>query len=146
MRAFKQGWDAFLVNGSGPQGLKDAYTVQSTSSIGDEAYHAAHQQYHSHYSDLLSQRKYSDLLFLDVDGNVIYSVQKNSAFATNVNPNGTIDGTMGQWAASGLGDAFGAAFNNPEKVNVADWAQYDFNDPSNRDISATQYVAVTETT
>eukprot|EP00930_Biecheleria_cincta_P076959 TRINITY_DN641_c0_g1_i4.p1 TRINITY_DN641_c0_g1~~TRINITY_DN641_c0_g1_i4.p1 ORF type:complete len:2132 (+),score=403.94 TRINITY_DN641_c0_g1_i4:93-6488(+) len=123
MLAFKQGWDASLVNGSGRQGLVDTYTNQSPSSIGDEAYHTAHQQYHSQYSDILSQRQYSDLLFLDVDGNVIYSVQKNFAYGTNVNPNGT-NGSIGQWAASGLGVAFGAAFNNPEKVNVADWAGY----------------------
>ena len=94
-RAFKNGWDAFLVNGLGRQGLIDAYTVQNPSSIGDEAYHAAHELYHSNYTRLLSQRGYTDFLLLDKDGNVIYSVQKNSAFGTNVNPNGT-NGTMGQ--------------------------------------------------
>ncbi|CAJ1362763.1 unnamed protein product [Effrenium voratum] len=86
---------------------------------GNEAYHAVHKMYHPTYRALLQSEHYYDIFFFDPDGNCIYSVSKESDFATNFAAQGS-----GEWKDSGLGDAYRAALQNPTSVNYIDWRPY----------------------
>ena len=70
-------------------------------------YDAPHKRFHPGFRTLMQERAYSDVLLISAAGDVIYSVAKNSDFATNV----VTDTTM---AATGLGQAFAAAKDLPD--------------------------------
>ncbi len=50
----------------------------------DTTYDILHQAMHTYLRELQQTRKYADILLLDMDGNVIYSVQKRDNFAKNI--------------------------------------------------------------
>jgi hypothetical protein len=61
-------------------------------------------------------RGYYDIFMFDMKGNCIYSVYKESDFATNFQ--------TGKWKTSGLGDAFRAALDEPDEITVTSWTPY----------------------
>lgn len=50
-------------------------------------YSLVHNAMHLFLYELQKKRKYSDILLLDMDGNVLYSVQKSGNFAKNISKN-----------------------------------------------------------
>ena len=65
------------------------------------SYGFIHAIYHPHFNNVLTEMGYYDILLIDPDGNVVYSVEKWNDFASNLN--------TGEWKDSGLADAFRAA-------------------------------------
>jgi hypothetical protein len=86
---------------------------------GDELYHVAHTAWHAPYDLLLFERAYYDIFFFDLRGNLIYSVYKETDYATNFAGDGN-----GEWKDSGLGDAFREALAAPDDVHYIDWRPY----------------------
>lgn len=83
------------------------------------AYKYAHEKYDSWFSDFLTQRHYGDILFVDLEGNVVYSVHKRADFGENL--------ITGAFASTDLNSAYKAilsANNNKEKFYF-DLKKYD---------------------
>jgi len=78
-----------------------------------------HRKWHPKYRQTLYDRKYYDIFMFDLRGNLIYSVYKESDYATNFAANGN-----GEWKDSGLGEAFRAGKANPDVVSYIDWKPY----------------------
>ncbi|MGB3338008.1 MAG: methyl-accepting chemotaxis protein [Devosia sp.] len=70
-------------------------------------YDAPHKRFHPGFRTLMQERAYSDVLLISMAGDVVYSVAKNTDFASNV----VTDTAM---AASGLGQIFAAAKDLPD--------------------------------
>lgn len=91
-------------------------------SVGDgSAYDMAHAAYHDWFRTIQQEGGYYDVFLFDAAGNLIYSVFKESDFATNFAANGG-----GQWRNSGLGDAYREAVAMPAggSVAFADFSPY----------------------
>jgi len=125
---FKQTWDDYIPGGTDKQrgeALYDLYFTKNPDrenldvAAGPEQYHVVHQKWHPKYRQTLYDRKYYDIFMFDLRGNLIYSVYKESDYATNFAANGN-----GEWKDSGLGDAYRAAKNNPDVVTYIDWKPY----------------------
>lgn len=87
----------YITNNAFPAGQRDAMT-----GIGNGSqYDLVHQKYHTYYRTLLLSGGYRDILLADRDGNVIYSVAKQSDYATNL--------TSGRWRDTDAGTAFRTA-------------------------------------
>jgi hypothetical protein len=84
-----------------------------------KAYHTVHQKWHPIFRQKLYDRGYYDIFIFDLRGNCIYSVYKESDYATNFAADGN-----GQWKDSGLGDAFRAAIVAPDNISYIDWKPY----------------------
>lgn len=106
--------------------LQDAYIFKNPKPAGERylfdgpedfvRYHFTHKQIQSGFRSEMQARGYADMLLLDPDGNVIYSVAKENDFATNVSK------TQGEEA---LSDAFGKAMALPAGgVAVVDFSNY----------------------
>lgn len=128
--AFKRGWDEFRPTDElRLQDLQIAYIYANPNALGSkdnldfaqgaEFYHQAHKQFHPTYCAILYERNYYDIFIFDLQGNLIYSVYKELDYATNFLANGP-----GQWKDSGLGEAFRAAVDNPDIINIIDWKPY----------------------
>jgi len=122
--AFKRGWDSFRPSVEETrEALQDLYATDEKDALlsvdGPEAYHAVHAEWHPVYRKLLYDRSYYDIFIFDTNGDMIYSVYKESDYATNFAASGT-----GQWKESGLGDAFEAAMASPDEVTYIDWKPY----------------------
>ncbi|CAE7481679.1 unnamed protein product, partial [Symbiodinium pilosum] len=82
-------------------------------------YHAIHEEWHSTYRDKLYSRGYYDIFMFDLNGDLIYSVFKETDYATNF----LLEGD-GPWKDSGLGEAFRAALAAPDNITYIDWKPY----------------------
>ena len=96
--------------------LQTAYVTESPnpqdraavdSNIKGATYDAPHKRFHPGFRTLMQERAYADVLLISMAGDVVYSVAKNTDFATNV----LTDPVM---AATGLGQVFAAAQNLPD--------------------------------
>ncbi|CAK9023189.1 Gamma-aminobutyric acid type B receptor subunit 1 (GABA-B receptor 1) (GABA-B-R1) (GABA-BR1) (GABABR1) (Gb1) [Durusdinium trenchii] len=112
--AFKNAWDSYSPNvETTRQALFDLYVTDQKDELlyadGTERYHGIHGQYHPTYRKKLYDRGYYDIFFFDLNGDLIYSVFKETDYATNFKAVGS-----GPWADSGLGQAFRGGLQNPE--------------------------------
>lgn len=80
------------------------------------AYGEVHQSFHLLAKQFVTERGYYDLLLVDRGGNVIYSVEKEDDFSSNL-----IDG---QYRASGLADVFAQAMQSEGEVVFSDMHHY----------------------
>ena len=118
---------------SSKDAIKNAYVDGSPHPVGEREfldaaddgtkYSAMHKRIHPTFREYLYSRGYYDIFLINLEGDIIYSVFKESDFLTNL-----VDG---EFANSGLGEAFRAAVEN-------DAGQYAFSDfgpyePSNFD-------------
>ncbi len=71
------------IKGSGDQ-IKTAILPQSPLFNGTERYRLLHKRYHWGYLELLKRSDFDDILLVDRDGNVTYSVHKYDNFGTNL--------------------------------------------------------------
>ena len=102
--------------GNGLAGLADA---------GDgSAYSNAHADLHELAREFVTGRGYYDFFLIDLDGNIIYSVEKEQDYATNL--------VKGAYSQSGLGDVFRRVTSEEHEhtVAISDFARYA---PSNDD-------------
>ncbi|HFG2039927.1 TPA: two-component system sensor histidine kinase ChiS [Vibrio cholerae] len=71
------------ITGSGDQ-IKTSVLPQSSSYVGSERYRLLHKRYHWAYLELLKRSDFDDILLVDIDGNVVYSIYKYDNFGTNL--------------------------------------------------------------
>jgi len=120
---FKQSWDEYDTNVEVTRAaLQKAYTGKTDAFMfaeGSESYHATHKTWHTVYRKILYDRGYYDIFFFDTEGEMIYSVYKESDYATNFKATGN-----GLWRDSGLGNAFEAVMASPDEVHYIDWKPY----------------------
>jgi methyl-accepting chemotaxis protein len=83
----------------------------------DSAYTRAHQQFHDWARRFLDHFRYDDLYLIDRDGNILYTVQKDADFATNLD--------TGPYAESALGLVFQLALRKSKnKVTLSDFEHF----------------------
>ena len=82
--------DVYITNNSFPAGRRDELVKADTGS----SYGFMHAIYHPTFNTLQDEMGYYDVFLFDPDGNLVYSVFKETDFATNMN--------TGPWANTGL--------------------------------------------
>jgi len=102
-RASAQLQTAYVTDNPDPA---DRAALDSANGKG-ATYDAPHKRFHPGFRTLMQERSYGDVLLVSAEGDVVYSVAKNTDFALNV----VTDPAL---AASGLGQAFAAARELPE--------------------------------
>jgi len=126
LKAFQAGWSEI---GDGPgEELQYRYIEDNPYEAGEkelmdmamegDGYDIAHSTYHGRFREHLTSRGYYDIFLFDTEGNLVYSVLKEPDYATNL-----VDG---DYAASGLSEAFRGAMDAPtsEVASFADFAAY----------------------
>lgn len=121
---FLSAWESYAATDSERREyLQTLYITEAKEqldfAVGDEDYHRVHRTWHPIYRGVLRDRRYYDIFVFDLRGNLIYSVYKESDYASNFAADGS-----GQWKESGLGDAFRLAMQNPDNVSYVDWMPY----------------------
>ncbi|MGJ7096865.1 response regulator [Vibrio hannami] len=71
------------VEGSGNK-IKNLIARDSDDYVGSERYRLLHKRYHRTYVELLKRSDFDDVLLVDREGNVTYSVLKNGYYGTNL--------------------------------------------------------------
>lgn len=107
--------------------IKTAVLPESPNFIGTERYRLLHKRYHWAYVDLLKRSDFSDILLIDLDGNVTYSVRKEKDYGTNLIDGPYQNTTLGKTFAK-LRDAVKASRKNNEDytpVILSDFNQED---------------------
>ena len=104
---------AYITDNPNPPGARDRYD-QAPESL---PYHFQHGRFHPHFRQVTTSAGYYDLFVLNLAGDLIYSVKKESDYATNF--------LTGPYADSGLGEAFRMASEGTDgQVYFADFATY----------------------
>lgn len=85
------------IPGSGDQ-IKTSVLPKSSSYVGSERYRLLHKRYHSAYLELLKRSDFDDILLVDLNGNVVYSIYKYDNYGTNL--------LTGRYKNSNLGTTF----------------------------------------
>ncbi|HLP69534.1 MAG TPA: cache and HAMP domain-containing protein, partial [Rhizobium sp.] len=98
-----------------PNPVGEKYKLESAKK---DAFDRAHKQYQAYYLNHLQAQGYDDILMIDLDGNVVHSVQKEKDYGTNL--------TKGPYKGSGLAEVFGkiVAANDPNAVAMSGFAAY----------------------
>jgi methyl-accepting chemotaxis protein len=115
VKEFSGAWSAWSMMGGNPQeNLQTAYITENPHPTGEKHlldaaetgshYDTIHAAYHPWFRDMQQDSGYYDVFLFDKAGNLIYSVFKESDFATNF---AAEDG--GEWAETDLGVVFRAA-------------------------------------
>ncbi|MEQ9328501.1 MAG: methyl-accepting chemotaxis protein [Rhodospirillales bacterium] len=110
---FGTGWQAVV--GSPLDALQKSYIADNPNPAGSKhlldegqdnvVYDLAHGMYHPDFRLLLETKGFYDIFLVNPEGDVIYSVFKESDYATNL--------VRGQWKDTGLADAFRSAVSAP---------------------------------
>jgi len=107
--------NAYITLNPNPEGQREKMDI-STYTFN---YNFNHNNFHPLFRSEMQARGYSDILVLNVDGDVIYSVGKHDDFGTNV-------AKGGPYVDTGLGRAFQAALasKDPKQIFFADDVAY----------------------
>ena len=112
----------FIVNNPQPPGEKDALDEPAEAS----SYAATHAANHSTFRSIAEVTNLYDVFLIDLDGNIVYTVFKETDFGTNLK--------TGVYRGSGLAKAYQSALILPdaESVIVADFSFYrpSYNQPA----------------
>ena len=121
---FSQAWHEIL--GDPEKTLQKIYIEDNPHPVGQKEkldagadssrYSSLHAKYHPYLRSFLKARDYHDIFLFDQNGNLVYSVFKESDYATNL--------VSGKWAKSDLGNAFRDAHKN--RADPTFKAFYDF--------------------
>ena len=104
---------AYIANNPNPAGERQ----NLMRAVGDETYHDVHDAYHPFFLELQQQFGLYDVFLFDTQGNLVYSVFKESDFAHNF--------VAGPYASSGLGAALKAARDlHKGETRIIDIAPY----------------------
>ncbi|CAM2896775.1 response regulator [Vibrio mytili] len=71
------------IKGSGDQ-IKTSILRESSNYVGSERYRLLHKRYHWAYLELLKRSDFNDILLVDINGNVTYSINKDDNYGTNL--------------------------------------------------------------
>lgn len=122
--------DAFLPASILSRYLQSAYIVDNSNSVGEKeklddaddgsSYSAFHKRYHPILRQIVQEFEYYDLFLIDTDGNIVYSVEKEVDFATNLQ--------LGPYARSGLARVYKEA--QKQSSGYVAMADFDFYAPS----------------
>ncbi|HHX8509205.1 TPA: response regulator [Vibrio diabolicus] len=85
------------IEGSGDQ-IKTSTLPESSNYVGSERYRLLHKRYHWAYLELLKRSDFNDILLVDINGNVTYSINKDDNYGTNL--------LSGPYQDSALGKTF----------------------------------------
>lgn len=99
------------------QGILDFSEVVQENGYDSQAYQQVEAEYHRLFQDYIERYQYYDLFFIDMDGEIVYTVEKEADFGTNL--------VTGPYRDSGLGQAFHGA---KDGYTIVD---YDYYEPSN---------------
>ncbi|WP_417840286.1 methyl-accepting chemotaxis protein [Terasakiella sp.] len=91
--AFSRAWQ--MMDGTPAENLKKQYIEQNPYPFGEKqklifqdddlsAYGQVHKAYHPWFSNFAEKRGYRDVFLVNLDGNVVYSVYKETDFASNL--------------------------------------------------------------
>ncbi|KJY83663.1 histidine kinase [Vibrio galatheae] len=83
------------IQGSGNQ-IKTSILPQSSIYSGTERYRLLHKRYHWAYLELLKRSDFDDILLVDREGNVTYSIYKHDNYGTNLLTGKYKDANLGQ--------------------------------------------------
>ncbi|WP_322990104.1 methyl-accepting chemotaxis protein, partial [Hoeflea sp.] len=103
----------YITDNPHPAGERQKLDTAAVSS-----YDQTHEWYHPQFRDMVESRGWEDLYIVDTNGNIIYSVNKNADFATNLKSGPLKDAGPGKVFA-GIVEA-----NQPDKTVFADYAPY----------------------
>lgn len=110
----------YIANNPNPQGKRDLFEGPSATP---DAYDAVHKTYHAHFLDMMRQLKLYDIFLIDDQtGDVLYTVEKEIDFATNL--------TTGPYRNSGLAQAFRTVRDAPADQNGVVFVDFDHYGPS----------------
>lgn len=123
--------DTYLVTENTPSILQYAYISNNSNAVGEKqklangqmdlSYDTVHEKYHSTYTEYLNEFKFYDIFLVNLEGDIVYSVYKESDFATNL-----VDGV---YKDSNIASVFkkGVELTSKESYFIED---FDFYDPS----------------
>jgi len=122
---FSQAWDILEMGQT--EMLQQAYITDNPYPIGERhmldvaqdgsIWSSVHAQIHPEFRAIQQRYGYYDIFLFDLDGNLIYSVFKESDFATNMKE--------GEWKNSGLAAVFDAASKLPKnEIAFEDYSSY----------------------
>ena len=127
--------DAYITNNPNPEGARDLLD-QPPEAI---PYHFQHGRFHPHFRQTKQTTGFYDFFIFNLEGDMMYSVAKESDFATNF--------VSGPHADSGLAQAFQRARDGlPGQVYFADFAPYAPSNGAAASFLATQVVNETGVT
>ena len=98
--------DAYIANNPYPAGERH----RLSRADGTVGYHRVHERYHPFFTSILEKGGYYDVFLISMEGDIIYSVFKETDFATNLRD--------GPYAASSLGAAFRQALKADQGETV----------------------------
>ena len=115
MVSLKGGWKTMEKTGGARAQLIKAFVTDNPNPEGSREklikpegpsgfYFSAHEKVQTDVAALLSKSDFTDLMVVDVDGNVVYSYRKTAPFAENI--------ARGEFAAGSAGRTFAAAMKN----------------------------------
>lgn len=126
MQEILTGWEALEQNpGSQVRTLYNKANIPATTRVaniedaGDgSAYSAAHAKLHSFAREFVTGRGYYDFFLIDMSGDIVYSVEKEADFGTNL--------FDGPYKDTGLADVFQRASKatSADEIVLSDFARY----------------------
>src|SRR3546814_819499 len=126
--AYEQSYDALNAAGDAKATLQDLYIGSNPHPVGERhkldaahdgsAYSTSHARFHPWLREFLEARGYYDVFLISAKGDVVYTVFKESDFATNLE--------TGEWKDSGLATVYRKARDSASAGAVAfvDFAAY----------------------
>ncbi|MEM8503093.1 MAG: adenylate/guanylate cyclase domain-containing protein [Cyanobacteria bacterium P01_D01_bin.1] len=116
----------YIVQNPNPIGEKEEFDGPIETASGDDtAYNRAHRQYHPIFKEAIKELGYYDLFLISNQGNIVYSVEKETDFATSL--------TFGTTPNSNLAAAYkDAQRQNSGYVTMVDFEFYvpSYNSPA----------------
>eukprot|EP00929_Paragymnodinium_shiwhaense_P034250 TRINITY_DN1865_c0_g1_i2.p1 TRINITY_DN1865_c0_g1~~TRINITY_DN1865_c0_g1_i2.p1 ORF type:complete len:1228 (+),score=240.72 TRINITY_DN1865_c0_g1_i2:155-3685(+) len=128
---FKQAWSDYAsTDDDRSKGLYEQYIIQNyypegqkemfDFAQGTEQYHAVHKQYHPLLREKMTERGYTDVYFLDMTGNVVYSCSKASDYGASLAVDVDAAGMyVNALADSGLAKAYHTALRDQESIAIS---------------------------
>jgi len=97
-----------------PKGKRSAYLSASDASV----YTLVHQKSHPLFNNMIDTDSYYDLFLVNPQGELLYSVQKETDFASNL--------LNGRWKETDLAELFRRINHQPEvgKIHISDFSPY----------------------
>lgn len=123
--------DTYLVTDKTATTLQHAYISDNSNVVGEKykldksnlnlSYDSIHEKYHPVFTEYLMEFKFYDIFLVNLEGDIVYSVYKESDFATNLKD--------GVYKNSNIANVFnsGLSLASKEEYFIQD---FDFYDPS----------------
>lgn len=110
------------IKGSGNK-IRTSILPEFDSYLGSERYRLLHKRYHWAYQELLKRSDFTDILLVDIEGNVVYSTKKEDNYGTNL--------LTGKYKGTTLEETYSKVRDIMDKPNNKDNIPVIFSDFSN---------------